>query len=472
VSSKFFFNSIEKFESRPAFFDQSGIVTSFSTLAKNSDDFAQGLISRQLVFCMASNTSDFLTAYVGFMRQKIVPLLLSKEITFESLLDKINAYKPMYIFLPNSFLLVPNEYILLRSRGAYDLYWKHDRTNELHPDLSLLMTTSGSTGNSKLVRLSALNIESNSSSINEYMKLTSKSRAITTLPFNYSYGLSIIHSHLAIGGSVVLNEHSITDPKFWEIFSGNGITHLGGVPFTYEILKRFHSKLFSNLNLRTLTQAGGKLSSELAIFFANECSSRSIDFFIMYGQTEATARMSYLEGKDVLQRPKSIGKEIPSGVFSLIDDNGELIHTPEIEGQLIYTGPNVSLGYSISRSDLNEGDTNFGELQTGDLAMRDQFGFYYITGRMNRLAKINGIRINLQELDDFLETLNYSAASSSDDMNVFVFIEGKPIDQLLEKEIIKFMNLRKGIIILKEIERIPRTGAGKVDYTQLASWTS
>ncbi len=463
----FFLNSLQQFHQNIAYIEDFDKNCTYDVLVKNSDLFVSDLSSRNLVICQASNKSEFLTAYVGFMRKGLIPLLLPTQLSPSNLEILIDTYNPRYCFLENTSLISLPSFQIIKRFGTYRLYEKSDAYVNLNQNLALLMTTSGSTGSSKLVRLSYENIQKNCEAIVEYLHLDNSSRAITSLPFNYSYGLSIINTHLFVGGSIILNENSIAEPKFWEKFQDLNATHLGGVPFSYEMFKRFHKKIFSNHSLKVLTQAGGKLPHELVSFFANECKSRFIDFFVMYGQTEATARMGYMNCEDALLHPKSIGKAIPNGRFSLLDKSGQLIKDANREGELVFEGPNVFMGYASMQDDLAKDDEVNGKLFTGDLATRDEMGNYYIVGRSNRIAKIYGVRINLQELDDFLGAKGITSASISDDFKVLVYVEDQGNLRSIQKDVIDFLQLRDSLIEVKNIDSLPRTLSGKLNYGAL-----
>ena len=336
--------------------------------------------------------------------------------------------------------------------------------------MAILLTTSGTTGSSKLVMISYDNLKSNCKSIVEYMKLGSSSRAITSLPFSYSYGLSIINTHLFVGGSVILTENSITQSHFWDSFDSYSATHLGGVPFSFEVYKRYEKKLFASNSLRTLTQAGGKLPKNLVSYFAELCRTNSINFFVMYGQTEATARMSYMNCEDALRKPDSVGKAIPGGEFILVDSNDELIAQPGVEGELVYKGPNVAMGYASTSLDLFPKNEYSDTLRTGDLAFRDYEGDIFIVGRLSRNAKINGIRINLQEIDDHLTDEEIVSATVSDDLNIYIFYTGQADDSNLISNIQGKSKVRVNQIQLRRVEQLPRTASGKIDYKEVRTW--
>ncbi|WP_241726960.1 AMP-binding protein, partial [Dietzia sp. SLG310A2-38A2] len=167
--------------------------------------------------------------------------------------------------------------------------------HELHPDLALLLSTSGSTGSPKLVRQSRRAVLSNAAAIAEYLRIVPGDRAITTLPPHYCYGLSVIHSHLLVGASVVLNEDSVASPGFWERAGAHGVTTFAAVPHTVELLERVGLDRLDHLTrLRYLTQAGGRLAPEKVRALAERLEARGAELVVMYGQTEATARMGYL----------------------------------------------------------------------------------------------------------------------------------------------------------------------------------
>ncbi len=470
MSQQLFFNNLEEFGKNVAFIDANGDSFSYFELASISNKFGKDLVPRKLVLCLASNSGDFYTGYISFLRSKIVPLLLPDQANSIQIQSFIDVYNPTYIFIPKHSSFIPNDFENISSHGEYKLYFNQSASALLHDELALIMTTSGSTGNSKVVRLSYNNLQSNANSIVEFMNLDFNSRAITTLPFSYSYGLSIVHSHLNVGGSLVLNENSIMETRFWEKYETFSPSHLGGVPFTYEMLGRFKEKLFANQDLKILTQAGGRLPEKTVKYFAEECKARSIDFYVMYGQTEATARMSYLECFDAIDRPNSIGKPIPGGKFLLLDENGSEINQNWHEGEIVYEGPNVALGYATKKSDLSLGDENKGRLHTGDIGIRDDLGFFYIKGRSSRIAKINGIRTNLQEVEDFLSTCDVTSAVTSDDSKIYIFYVGNIREEDLKVRISRYLNLRPTSLILKELESLPRTPSGKIDMGSLSKW--
>ena len=255
----------------------------------------------------------------------------------------------------------------------------------MYEELGLLLTTSGSTGSPKLVRQSYTNIQENAKSIAEYLKIDETERPITTLPMNYTYGLSIINSHILKGAAILVTQHTLMEREFWKFFRESEATSFGGVPYTYEILKKLRFFNMELPSLRYMTQAGGKLSPQLHKEFAEYAESHQKQFIVMYGQCEATARMAYLPAEKALEKYGSMGIAIPGGRLELIDVNGKFIEKPDEVGELVYYGPNVTLGYAQEAGDLKKADERNGRLETGDMAKRDNDGFYYIVGRKKEI---------------------------------------------------------------------------------------
>ena len=274
----------------------------------------------------------------------------------------------------------------------------------MHDDLALLLTTSGSVGSPKFVRQSYKNIAANTASIVEYLHLDTAERAITSLPMNYTFGISVINSHLMVGATLVLSPYTIMQREFWTLMSEQKVTSLSGVPYTYEMLDKLRFMRRDLPDLHTLTQAGGKLSPELHQKFAEYAQAQGKSFVVMYGQTEATARMSYLPPELSLTKVGSMGIAVPGGKFSLIDADNQQIIEPGVVGELVYEGDNVTLGYAQSRGDLAKGDEFGGRLLTGDMARFDEDGFFYVVGRKKRFLKIFGNRVNLDETERLIKS--------------------------------------------------------------------
>jgi acyl-coenzyme A synthetase/AMP-(fatty) acid ligase len=285
---------------------------------------------------------------------------------------------------------------------------------------------------------------------------------------NYSFGLSIINSHLHVGGSILMTEESLTQRRFWELFKDFKVTSLSGVPYTYEMLKKFRLLNSELPSLKTLTQAGGKLSNDLVEYFSNISKSKGLNFFVMYGQTEGTARLSYLNPELVQEKLGSIGRPIPGGDFFLIDDRGNKINKALVSGELVYTGANVMLGYSFCLNDLSLGNENNGFLKTGDIAFFDKNELFFIVGRISRFIKIFGNRINLDEVENLLLEKGLQTACKGHDNFLIIYVLKS--DQM--QFAIDFINKKLGIHLtafeVRIIDEIPKSASGKILYSKLS----
>jgi long-subunit acyl-CoA synthetase (AMP-forming) len=326
----------------------------------------------------------------------------------------------------------------------------------MHEDLALLIMTSGTTGNPKLVRLSYRNLSANAESISEYLHIRDDDKAITTLPMNYVYGLSVINSHLHAGASIILTNATLMEKRFWDLFKTNRPTMLSGVPYTYEQIKRLQWRRMELPSLRVLTQAGGKLHPDLVREFASICREKDLLFYVMYGAAEATARMSYLPPHLAMEKPSSIGMAIPGGELWIEND-----------GELCYRGENVSLGYAECRGDLARGDDRQGVLKTGDLATQDEDGAFYISGRKSRFIKLFGNRVNLEDVEQFIRNkgIDCACAGNDDALRLYVTRASEERDALVFAQ--QLTNLHHSAFRTILLGQIPRNQAGKVCYSEL-----
>lgn len=422
----------------------------------------------QLVFCICGNTVGSLAGYVSFVNNNDATLMLDAHMERSAFETLYNTYQPRYIWAPEGFD-VPKEASVVYAERDYQLWEMSANNTPVNDELSVLLTTSGSTGSPKLVRLSKKNLESNARSIIEYLHITADERPVTSLPMYYSFGLSIINSHLLSGATLLLTSASYVEREFWQFANENSFTSFSGVPYTFEIMKKLKLWKQPMPTLRTLTQAGGKLSNELLQFFMEKYNPQGVKFYLMYGQTEATARMSYLEPEYGLTKLGSIGKGIPGGTFSLQDDDGRVIETANEVGELVFEGDNVSLGYAECATDLMKEDENHGVLHTGDLAYRDEDGFYFIAGRKKRFLKLFGNRISLDYVETLLKAKLKECVCVGDDSKLIIYTTDNDFN---EDEIIDFIVGRTKIVrtvfFVRHIDAIPRSESGKIQYKQLS----
>ncbi|MCG2621873.1 non-ribosomal peptide synthetase [Arthrobacter sp. I2-34] len=438
-----FADELARYADRPAVF-AGDLVLSYRELADRVGAVAARLGPlRRLVALAAANDLDSLVAYLAALSAGH-PLLLVPADKPAALQSLVAAYDPDVVMRPGD-----GEPVLEKRRPG--------SRHELHPELALLLSTSGSTGTPKLVRLSHENLQANAEAIAEYLSIGTGDRAATTLPMHYCYGLSVINSHLLRGAGLVLTDLSVVDPCFWELFRSRRATSFAAVPYTFELLERVGFPGMDLPSLRYLTQAGGRLDPDTVVRYAGLGRRRGWDLFVMYGQTEATARMAYLPPDLAAGNPGMIGVPVPGGAFRIDPVPGLA------DGELVYTGPNVMLGYAGNPADLAAGRT-IEELRTGDLARQHPSGLYEVVGRRSRFVKIVGLRIDLGQVERILAALGVPAAAAGSDHRLVIAVEGGHEPGLLAKTLAREIGLPRTAIGVHAVERLPRLPTGKLDY--------
>jgi acyl-CoA synthetase (AMP-forming)/AMP-acid ligase II len=403
---------------------------------------------RRLVALEAENTLPALIPYLAALSSGNPLLILpAGGAAVEALVD---AYDPDTV---------------VRASGGSEVVLdvrREQTCHDLHPELALLLSTSGSTGSPKLVRLSADNIQANAAAIAEYLQLRPADKAATTLPLSYCYGMSVVNSHLLAGASLALTDLSVVDPCFWDLVRTENVTSFAAVPYTFDLLDRAGFADMDVPSLRYITQAGGRLAPDRVCSYAEQGRRKGWDLFVMYGQTEATARMAYLPPDQAAANPRSIGVPIPGGSFRLEP-------VPGLDAaELVYSGPNVMLGYAERPEDLALGRV-VTELHTGDLARRGPDGLYEIVGRRSRFVKIVGLRVDLGQVERILADLGVTAAAAGSDDAVVAAVEGDHDLPLLAKTLAQDLGLPRAAVGLYAVEAIPRLGNGKPDYPAVAA---
>ncbi|MEV6811363.1 AMP-binding protein [Micromonospora sp. NPDC051296] len=433
---------------RPAIVTRDGTI-SYANLAGRVARTAERLgVGRRLVLVVGANTVDSLVAYLGALHGGH-PVLLVPGGHDAALASLVETYDPDVVVGPAGGWRVEHR----RAASAHDL----------HPDLALLLSTSGSTGSPKLARLSHTNLQANAESIGEYLGIRDTDRAATSLPLHYCYGLSVVNSHLARGAALLLTDLSVADACFWELFRQTRATTFAGVPYTFDLLDRVGFAEMDLPHLRYVTQAGGRLAPERVRHYAELGRRGGWDLFVMYGQTEATARMAYLPPDLAVHHPQAIGVPVPGGAFRLapVPD-----HPDPAVGELLYAGPNVMLGYAETPADLALGRT-VDELRTGDLARRGPAGLYEIVGRRSRFAKILGLRIDPERVEALLSRHGVAATCVGGDDELVVAVVGEADARSVRRLVAEEVGLPPRAVRVLVLAELPRLASGKPDLAGL-----
>ncbi|MFE6610966.1 AMP-binding protein [Amycolatopsis sp. NPDC057786] len=432
---------------RPAIVTPDGRAISYPDLDHRVDKVAEALgATRRLVMIEARNSLASVVAYLAALRAGHAALITAGDAPREHTETLLAHYDPDVV-LNDSGHDMPEQ--RFRRNGSRHV---------LHPDLALLLSTSGSTGSPKLVRIAAAGVQANADAIAGYLGIRPTDRAALSLPLHYCYGLSIVNSNLAAGASLLLTEGSVTDPGFWETMRQQRATSLHGVPHTFALLDQVGFDEHTVPHLRYVTQAGGRLAPETVRRYARMGRRGGWDLFVMYGQTEATARMAYLPPDLAESRPGSIGRPIDGGSFTIADPDDSGV------GELVYRGPNVMMGYARTTGDLALGRT-IDELLTGDLGRRTADGLYEVVGRRGRFAKPFGKRICLDEIELLLSRSGIEGACTGGDDILDVHV---PADaDRAHKIVCAGTGLPATGVRVHSVARIPRLPTGKTDYLAL-----
>ena len=460
-----YFLNIDKIDTEQiAAVDDQENKISYGELINFTNELKDLVKARSIVFHFSENSVPSLAFYIACMNLKAVPLLLSPQTDVQLIESLLEKYKPNYIVAPERICQNFKGKVLKQSKG-YQLIHQHDLVHQLNENLSLLLPTSGSTGSPKLVRHSYENIESSAKSVAELFELNCNHKAFAFLPMYYTMGLSAIHSHLSVGATVVLIQSAMTDAGFWKALKDYEPSSLSGVPYSFEILKKLRLFRMKMPNLQFINEGGGKLSPELYDECIGFSKANDAKFIPTYGQTEGTSRMAFLDSKMVAIKKGSIGKAIPRGTLSIINEQGVESFEGEASGEMIFRGPNVTLGYANKLDDLNLSDQKLGVLQTGDLAKRDADGYYFITGRKNRFLKLFGIRVSLDDVEQIVITaFNVECACSGNDEKMIILITEKNLEKQISDLIVTKTGLFHRAFSVLYVEKIPRNESGKVVF--------
>lgn len=384
---------------------------SFADLYKSATNIS-GLLKKEAgtgknIIILSVNNLFFLKTYLGILKSGNICIPLDPNIEKENFSYIEALTSPDLIFvtkelqsklsLDDSRCITPDR---LQDMREDFVVTPPEHSNDMNDSCAEIIFTSGSTGKPKGVMISHRNLIANTSSIVQYLELTSDDRMLVVLPFYYCYGLSLLHTHLRAGGSIVFNNSFIFLGTVISNLIKFNCTGFAGVPSHFQILLRmsdtFRKTRFPSL--RYVTQAGGKLATVFIDEFRE--TFPDIKFYVMYGQTEATARLSYLPPHLYEQKKGSMGKGIPGVELRVVNSKGEDVKPGET-GEVIARGDNIMLGYYMDEQSTS-GSLRNGWLWTGDLGEVDNEGFIYLTARKNEIIKVRGKRISPKEVESVI----------------------------------------------------------------------
>jgi len=464
----------------------------YGDLRQRVSQIASGLLARghrkgERIGILSENSPFQVASYLAIIRAGLVAVPLQTELGIETLVGISRNAGMKEVFVSKRFL---NRTLSWAWQAEVKVIGETDMEEfsaeptanfpliEPASDLAALMFTSGSTGSPKGVMVTHQNIACNTRDIMSYLSLTTADRAMVVLPFHYCFGVSLLHSHLMAGASVVLdNEFKLYPEATLQHMQRTGCTGLAGVPSTYQILlrkSRFRQMSFPTL--RWFQQAGGKLPNA----FIREVSDAfpQVRFFIMYGQTEATARLSYLPPERLGDKLGSIGRGLPSTELQVLRFDGTPVLAGSSEsGEIVASGDNITLGYWNDSGETARFFKN-GKLYTGDIARVDEDGFLFIVEREREIIKSGGNRVSAKEIEDVIaelpEVVEVAVIGAPHELlgeSIKAFVSTVPKTELTAEQIIFYCRKRLPSFKIPEEVRLvatmPHNSAGKLLKSKL-----
>ncbi len=437
------FENFKNFKNKVALFDDKKEVK-YREILDYSNYLKQIIKKNSLVLLVISNSLEGLKIYSSLIYNNTTTIIIDESLGKKYAFDLIKKYKVNYLFIPKKLINISKEKNIINESDNYFFLLKNKFNHKINKKNLILLPTSGTTANPKLVRLSENNLSFNSKKIIEALSISKNDLAHTSLPSGFSFGLSILNTHLNIGAKIFVTKSSIVEKKFWNNLSKYKITSLYGVPSMFKFI--CISKLYNKIpnNVKYLAQAGGKLDNKIIEELIIFSKKKNKKFYVMYGQTEASPRISSFNIMSNLKKKYSVGKPFKQ-------TNIELIETKKLRGfkdkEIVFFGKNVCLGYSKKLEDLKKGDVNLGKLYTGDVGYKDDDGFYYITGRVKRFAKIHGLRIDLDDVENFLKNKKIISKAIIDNDFLKINLKKKIDIEKVKKILSKEYNLNMNYIV-------------------------
>ena len=458
----------EKPKGNLAIVDDCGGAYTYGDLEAFIRELREWIPERTLMLILCRNNVATIAMHAAAVENRIVPFMCAAGMNPELRDNLIKMYRPAFIWLPDDMLAEFDGAEQVRKKWGYTLLRTGLPAPALHPELSLLLTTSGSTGSPKLVRHSYDNLSSNAQNVASFFGFGPDDRPLIDLQLHYTMGLNVACSSLYAGATLAMTTHNAMEEDYWSFFNAQNITVITGVPYSYEILKRMRFFREDHPSLRIIAEGGGKLTDDTFRFIAEYARDRGKQFFATFGTSETTSRLAYLDPSKALDHIGSIGKAIPNGRLFLVDDERNEIERQAAEGELVYQGRNVTLGYATKAEDLEKGDERHGVYYTGDLARRDEEGYYYIVGRKSRFLKLYGHRVGLDESEQLLrQKFKIECACAGNDKAMSVYITDESFTQEVRRFLAETLHIPIQAFRAVCVPSIPKNDVGKILYSKL-----
>lgn len=462
------FNFVGKYKNKIAIFNKKKKFY-YQDILKQKNMLDAEFKKKKVVLIICENTIEVLVFYFVLSLLKTTIILIDNKTKIIEIKKIILNYKPDYIVTNQKIKKILN--FNYRTKYKIENYYLYKCNevygNNLNKNIKLLLPTSGSMGITKFVILTSKNINDNTKKILNYFRINNKDICITSMPLAYSYMLSTINTHFKVGASIFVTNKSIIEREFWNDFKKKKITSFHGVPYYYNLIEKLKINNLFNSNVKFITQAGGHLEKQIKKQIILKCKRKKIKFYCMYGQTEASPRISYLDDKYSSKKIGSVGKPLLNYKIKIVDKNNRVINKPDKRGKIIFYGDNVFLGYANSREDLSKKFKLKKKLDTGDIGYKDKDNFLYITGRSGNIAKIFGNRIELSELEHKMSENGFIVVCKENKGKLMIVYNKRYNSKKIINKVSEITGIHENGFIAKYVKNLPLNKNNKIDRNQL-----
>lgn len=441
----------------------------YGELANHSKHMSKYVAKRSLVLFMCDYDITTVSTYYSLLELKAVPLLISSKADYSYVEKLCSLYKPQYIWLKEEKLdeiktITDGTTILCYDNHV--LYKTQLERIDINPNIALLLTSSGSTGNPKTVILTYSNLFHNATAGAASLKLTTKDCGITTLPMEHCFGLFLLHSSWAIGAKICLYDETVLNPLFLKALEEQKPSFMFAVPYTIDLLKFINNdKLNKSLNMRFILIGGGRLNDNQFEFIKNLLQNKSTTCILGYGQTEGTGVIS----TNIAEEPidlSCVGTPVAGLKVYIINKDSSGI------GEIVLESDSVGFGYASSNEDLNKEEEFKGFLHTGDLGTVNNEGKIHLYGRQNRIVKLLSERYNLDDIEELLinQFKGSSFACVEVNSNLAIFHNSTITEKQLKETLRVNYKIPGNLLKIHYINDFPKTASGKIAYSKLEDY--
>ena len=438
--------------------DDRGNKITFKELAEKAEEIGQYVRTRSLIFLLCDHHRETLEFIYEVLYLNIVPLLLPQDIARELLDPLLERYQPQYIYCSKSHEL-GGRYGCAMEFQEHALFRTDASDCPVHPDVALLLSTSGTTGSAKLVKISYDNLYDNAKYGCIHLDIQAGQKALSPLPFHYAYGISFCAWHWHCGATVLTTEKPVISREFQEFFTRERVNNFAATPYTYQVLQKLQFWSPEKLDsLRFAISSGAQMTENEQRALISVMKEK---FWIGYGQTECIGILLGTNFSEDNIKVGSVGRPF---------DNVKVIKDPET-GEMLIKSRCVCMGYANAGEDLACGDVNQGLLHTGDVFMQDEEGYIYLKGRLKRYVKVLGKRISLDDLADYLGNkypcAEFACTGADNHICIYHTKPEKDAEDEIRTLLDRNMNIPSKFVFCYALDRLPREGSGKIAYSKL-----